>query len=167
MGLNTEAKAALVFLILYTILLAILLLGYFTRRLRFHSRYAAILCHVTVSLASLATGLAYGVVGYTNASLLLAYFTLGGECHLDSLLLTASFNHACFLLAAESYYILLFCTYCFLMSWQRHNFASHNEWLISHYPPGTPVSKRLMSSFTFFMFFAFMMIMIGEYVHGI
>ena len=78
MGLNTEASAALVFLILYTILFALLLFGYFTGRLRLRSRYSVILFHVTIRLASQATGLAFGVVGYANTSLLVAYFILGG-----------------------------------------------------------------------------------------
>jgi hypothetical protein len=79
MSLNAEAGAALVFLILYTILLAFLLFGYFTRRLRLRSRYSVILFHVTIRLASQATGLAFGVVGYANTSLLVGYFILGGE----------------------------------------------------------------------------------------
>jgi cytochrome b561 len=79
MSLNTEASAALVFLILYTILLALLLFGYLSGRLRFRSRYSLILFHVTIRLASQATGLAFGAVGYTNTSLLKAYFILGGE----------------------------------------------------------------------------------------
>jgi len=79
MSLDAEARAALMFLILYTILLAFLLFGYFTRRLRLRSRYTVILFHVTIRLASQATGLAFGVVGYANTSLLVAYFILGGE----------------------------------------------------------------------------------------
>ena len=79
MDLNTEASAALVFLILYTILFAFLLFGYGTGRLRFRSRYSVILFHVTIRLASQATGLAFGVVGYANTQLLVAYFILGGE----------------------------------------------------------------------------------------
>jgi cytochrome b561 len=78
MGLNTEASAALVFLILYTILFALLLIGYFTGRLRLRSRYTVILFHVTVRLASQATGLAFAVVGFANTSLLVAYFILSG-----------------------------------------------------------------------------------------
>lgn len=78
MGLNTEASAALVYLVLYTILFAIMLYGYATRHFRFGSRYTVILFHVTIRLASQATGLAFGVVGYANTSLLVAYFILGG-----------------------------------------------------------------------------------------
>jgi cytochrome b561 len=76
MGLNTEASAALVFLILYTILFVIMFLGYVTGRLRLRSRYSLIMFHVTVRLASQATGVAFGVVGYSATNLLVAYFIL-------------------------------------------------------------------------------------------
>jgi cytochrome b561 len=76
MALNTEASAALVFLILYAILFVILFLGYLTGRLRWRSRYSIILFHVTIRLASQATGLAFGIVGYSGTSLLVAYFIL-------------------------------------------------------------------------------------------
>ena len=79
MGLTTEASAALVYLILYTILFVILLYGYATRHLTLGSRFTVILFHVTIRLASQATGLAFGVVGFSNTSLLVAYFILGGE----------------------------------------------------------------------------------------
>lgn len=78
MGLNTEASAALVFLILYTILFVIMLLGYLTGRIRLRSRYTIIIFHVTVRLASQATGVAFGVVGYSATNLLVAYFILCG-----------------------------------------------------------------------------------------
>ena len=79
MGLNTKASAALVFLILYAILFSLLLLGSLTRRLKLCSRYGVILFHVTIRLASQATGLALGVVGYTNTSLIVACSILGGK----------------------------------------------------------------------------------------
>jgi hypothetical protein len=79
MGLNTEASAALVFLVLYTILFALMIYGYASRHLLFRSRYSVILFHVTIRLASQATGLAFGIVGYANTSLLVAYFILGGK----------------------------------------------------------------------------------------
>lgn len=79
MGLNTEAKAGLVYLVLYAILFAFLLYGYATGRFKFRSRYSVILFHVTIRLASQATGLAFGVVGYSNTSLIVAYFILGGK----------------------------------------------------------------------------------------
>ncbi|KIM37943.1 hypothetical protein M413DRAFT_76503 [Hebeloma cylindrosporum] len=125
---NTEASAALVYLILYAILFAFMLYGYATRHLRFRSRYTVILVHVLVRLASQATGLAFGVVGYANTSLLVAYFILG----------------------AEGYFTLVLCTYRFLISWHNHNFASHNSWLEPRFPPGTPVYKRFLLSFALF-----------------
>lgn len=76
MGLNTEASAALVYLILYTILFVILAWQYTTKRLHLRSRYTVVFFHVVVRLASQATGLAFGVVGYENTNLLVAYFIL-------------------------------------------------------------------------------------------
>jgi cytochrome b561 len=76
MGLNTESSAALVFLVLYAILFVILLAGYFTGRIKLRSRYSMILFHITVRLASQCTGLAFGIVGYSNTRLLVAYFVL-------------------------------------------------------------------------------------------
>jgi hypothetical protein len=78
MGLNSGASAALVFLILYTILFTCLLIGYLTGRLRLRSRYTVILSHVTIRLASQATGFAFGIAG-PNTSLIEAYFILGGK----------------------------------------------------------------------------------------
>lgn len=75
-GLNNEASAALVFLILYSILFVILVFGYVTKRLQLRSRYSTIMFHVTVRLASQATGLAFGIVGFENTNLLVAYFIL-------------------------------------------------------------------------------------------
>jgi cytochrome b561 len=76
MSFNAETIAALVFLILYSILFVILLAGYLTRRLKVKSRYGIIFFHVTIRLASQATGLAFGIVGVSATSLCIAYFTL-------------------------------------------------------------------------------------------
>jgi hypothetical protein len=77
MGFDTEASAALVFLILYAILFVLLAFGFVTRRIRFLSRHAVIFFHVVVRLASQATGLAFGIIGYSATDLLVAYFILG------------------------------------------------------------------------------------------
>jgi cytochrome b561 len=76
MGLSTETSAALVFLILYTILFVILLIGYLTGRLKLQSCYGVIVFHVTIRLASQATGVAFGIVGYSATRLHVAYFIL-------------------------------------------------------------------------------------------
>lgn len=94
MGLNTEATAALVYLILYLLLFIILIIGYVTGRLELRSRYSVITFHVTVRLASQAVGLAFGIEGYSNVDLLVAYFILG----------------------AEGYFTLVLCTYRCLIS---------------------------------------------------
>ncbi|KAF8075316.1 hypothetical protein FPV67DRAFT_628901 [Lyophyllum atratum] len=128
MGLNTEASAALVYLILYAILFVILILGYATGRLSLRSRYSVITFHVGVRLASQATGLAFGIVGYSNVNLLIAYFILG----------------------AEGYFTLVLCAYRFLISWHYHNFESHDSWLEPRHPPGTPLPKRFLASLSLF-----------------
>jgi hypothetical protein len=94
MGLNTEASAALVFLILYAILFVVMFLGYVTRRLRLASRHTVVFFHITVRLASQATGLAFGIVGYSNISLLVAYFILGERSLLLSQLICCCSSEA-------------------------------------------------------------------------
>jgi len=128
MGLNTEASAALVYLILYAIIFAVVVWCYLTGRMRLRSRYSIILFHITIRLASQATGLAFGIVGYDNTNLLVAYFILG----------------------AEGYFTLVLCAYRFLISWHYHNFESGNSWLERRYPPGTPWHVRLGDSMSIF-----------------
>jgi hypothetical protein len=128
MSLNAETRAALVFLILYFTLFLILLFGYITRRIVFGSRYSIIFFHVTVRLASQATGVAFGVVGYSNTNLLVAYFILG----------------------AEGYFTLVICTYRFLISWQMENTPARDSWLEHKHPPGTPWFVRFRDSFALF-----------------
>jgi hypothetical protein len=77
MALNTEASAALVFLILYAVLFVAMAYGYVTRRIRLRSRHTIIFFHVAIRLASQATGLAFGILGYSATNLLVAYFILG------------------------------------------------------------------------------------------
>ncbi|KAG6872386.1 hypothetical protein C0995_010138 [Termitomyces sp. Mi166 len=76
MAFNTEARAALVFLVLYTILFVVLIHGYVTGRLGLRSRYSLVTFHVAIRLAAQSTGLAFGILGYSNIGVLIAYFTL-------------------------------------------------------------------------------------------
>lgn len=76
MGWNKEASAALVYLILYAIVFFVMIFGYATRALKFKSRYLIILLHITIRLASEACGLTFGIVGYSNVDVLVAYFIL-------------------------------------------------------------------------------------------
>ena len=82
MGLSSEASAALVFLILNAILLALLFFGPLAGRLQWCSPYGFILFYLAVRLASQGAGLAFGIVGSANILLLVAYFILGGESFL-------------------------------------------------------------------------------------
>ena len=143
MSLDTEASAALVFLILYFILFTFLSMGYVTGRIRVRSRYSIIMFHVLVRLAAQATGLAFGIVGYSATNLLVAYFVLyvaWYRCNLSCRILT-NFDRG-----AEGYFTLVLCAYRFLISWQYHNTLQHNSWLEPRHPPGTPLSKRFLAS---------------------
>lgn len=149
MGLNTEASAALVYLILYFILFVILLFGYATGRLRLRSRYSVIMFHVTVRLASQATGLAFGILGYGATDLLVAYFILW-VLILDSRFPPTHSSLFSLTRGAEGYFTLVLCTYRFLISWHYHNLESHDSWLEPRLPPGTPWFKQFIDSFALF-----------------
>lgn len=144
MALNTEASAALVFLILYAILFFFMIIGYLTRRISLRSRYSVILFHVTIRLASQGTGLAFGIVGYNNTSLLVAYFILGGKLICSAEAYIPDLYDS----SAEGYFTLVLCTYRFLISWQYHNLPEHNSWLEPRRPPGIPWYTRFFQSFS-------------------
>lgn len=61
--------------------------------------------HVVVRLASQTTGLAFGIRGYRQVGLIIAYLVLG----------------------AEGYFTLVLCTGRFLVSWHNKNFG--DSWL--------------------------------------
>ena len=148
MGLNSEASAALAFLILYTILFTFLFLGYVTGRIQGRSRYSIIMFHVIVRLSSQATGLAFGIIGFSNPKLLVAYFILcvffAATYSVSVVMLT------CFDSGAEGYFTLVLCAYRFLISWQCFNTLQHNSWLEPKYPPGTPLFKKFLASLSIF-----------------
>jgi hypothetical protein len=125
MGLSSDASAALVFLILYAILFALLLLGFLTGRLKLRSPFGGILYYIAIRLSSQGVGLAFGVVGSANIGLLVAYFILG----------------------AEGYLSLVMCTHWLVLSWQRHS-STPELWLKPRFVPGTPWYKRFISAFT-------------------
>lgn len=107
MSLNAQASALLAFLILYTIPFLILLNEYVSHLLQLHSQYTIIFFHVTIRVALQATGLASGIAGLSNLYLLVAYYILG----------------------AEGYITLVWCSYRFLINWQYQNTPSHDSWL--------------------------------------
>lgn len=147
MSLNTETSAALVFLFLYAIVFAFMLFGYSTGRLILRSRFTIILFHVSIRLASQGTAVAFGIIGFANPHLLVAYFVLGGECfsgHLHAFY----FLFADFSFPAEGYFTLVLCTYYCVTAWQYRNLPGHNSWLEPRRPPGIPWYKKLLESFS-------------------
>ncbi|KAH8817733.1 hypothetical protein DL96DRAFT_1623186 [Flagelloscypha sp. PMI_526] len=102
-----EAAAALIFFIGYACIFAWLLFAYLTRRIKWKSRYTLLLFHVTIRIASQACGIAFGIFGFDNLGVFLAYLILG----------------------AEGYFTLVLCAYRFLISWHQHNLPSKESWL--------------------------------------
>ncbi|SAM83819.1 uncharacterized protein UBRO_06473 [Ustilago bromivora] len=109
------ASASLVFLILYFILFLFLAYLYVLRKVPLLSRWFVLLLHVTVRLASQGCGLSFGIVGYANIDLLVAYFILG----------------------AEGYFTLVVCTLRFLIAWQRNHWGG-----LSWLEPNDPSRER-------------------------
>lgn len=102
-----EAGAALVFLIAYAALFFWMLYAYQTHKIKWKSRWSLVFFHVTVRVASQGCGLAFGIHGFENTDVFLAYLILG----------------------AEGYFTLVLCTFRFLVSWQEHNLPSGESWL--------------------------------------
>ncbi|SPO30763.1 uncharacterized protein UTRI_05380 [Ustilago trichophora] len=73
------ASASLVFLVLYLIVFIILCSLFALRKVHWKSRWLVLLLHVLVRLASQACGLSFGLIGYRNIDLLIAYYVLGAE----------------------------------------------------------------------------------------
>ncbi|KAH8796200.1 hypothetical protein DL96DRAFT_1722164 [Flagelloscypha sp. PMI_526] len=102
-----ESGAALVFGIGYFILFLWMLYAYATRRIKRKSRYSILFFHITIRIASQGCGVAFGILGFDNPDVFLAYLILG----------------------AEGYFTLVICAYRFLISWHQHNLPSKQSFL--------------------------------------
>ncbi|KAF8156103.1 hypothetical protein B0H34DRAFT_716194 [Crassisporium funariophilum] len=102
-----EAGAALAFLVLYLLIFAWMIWAYTTKRIKLRSRYSLLFFHVTIRVASQACGVVFGVQGFENTGVFLAYLILG----------------------AEGYFTLVLCAFRFLISWHQHNLPTHESWL--------------------------------------
>jgi len=123
---SAGAQASLIFLVLYSILWVTLIYGYITRRLKFASVYTILLLHIFIRLSAQACGLAFGVIGYGAAGLLVAYLILG----------------------AEGYFTLVLCTYRVLIVWHQRNLASGESFLEPKLPKDWSFVKRVRESFS-------------------
>ncbi|PPQ97858.1 hypothetical protein CVT26_013027 [Gymnopilus dilepis] len=115
-----EASAALVFLILYVAIFVWMLSAYLTKRIKWRSRYSLLFFHVTIRVASQACGVAFGVLGFENTNVFLAYLILG----------------------AEGYFTLVLCAFRFLISWHQHNLPNNESWLEPRQKKQTPAERR-------------------------
>ncbi|KAJ7198098.1 hypothetical protein GGX14DRAFT_525881, partial [Mycena pura] len=110
-----EAGAALAFLIGYLAIFVWMLHGFLTHRIKWRSRYSTVFLHVVIRVASQACGISFGILGFRNTNVFLAFLILG----------------------AEGYFSLVLCAFRFVISWHQHNLASGESWLEPRDPPGT------------------------------
>ncbi|KAH8813483.1 hypothetical protein DL96DRAFT_520782 [Flagelloscypha sp. PMI_526] len=102
-----ESGAALVFGIGYFILFLWMIYAYATHRIKRKSRYSILFFHIAIRIASQGCGVAFGILGFDNPDVFLAYLILG----------------------AEGYFTLVICAYRFLISWHQHNLPSKESFL--------------------------------------
>ncbi|KAJ7123532.1 hypothetical protein C8R44DRAFT_852437 [Mycena epipterygia] len=118
---TAEAGTALGFLIGYLVVFAWMLLAYLAHLIKWRSRYSLIFFHIIVRIASQGCGIAFGILGFRNTSVFLAFLILG----------------------AEGYFSLVLCAFRFLVSWHQHNLASGTSWLEPRETPaGAPPPNK-------------------------
>ncbi|KAN0060488.1 hypothetical protein ACQY0O_007819 [Thecaphora frezii] len=99
------ASVSVLFLVLYLLVFSCLVFLYLTKSIKVRSRWTLVFFHVTVRLVSQVIGIVFGVQGFKDVNILVAYF----------------------ILAAEGYFTLVLSTARFLVSWHNHHFG--DSWL--------------------------------------
>ncbi|KAJ6554247.1 hypothetical protein B0H19DRAFT_1262633 [Mycena capillaripes] len=117
---TAEAGTALAFLIGSLVVFAWMFFAYLTHLIKWRSRYSLIFFHIIVRIASQGLGIAFGILGFSNTSVFLAFLILG----------------------AEGYFSLVLCAFRFLVSWQQHNLASGTSWLEPRETPEDPSAPK-------------------------
>lgn len=56
-----------------------MLFAYLTHRIKWRSRFSLLFFHVTIRVASQTCGIGFGVLGFRNTNLFLAFLILGAE----------------------------------------------------------------------------------------
>lgn len=109
---TSEAGAALVFLVLYTLLWSYMTFMYAVKKYEWKSRYTILYLHTTIRIASQACGLVFAILAWRNIDVFVAYL----------------------ILSAEGYFSLTIAAYYFLkhyeikhFGWSRLGPADHNE----------------------------------------
>lgn len=100
-------------------------LAYLQGYYKLRSRWSLLYFHVVIRVASQSCGVAFGVVGFDNLSLFVAYLVL----------------------SAEGFFTLVICTYRFLISWQNHNRFNQRSTLEPHFSSKKDKSKAAVRSF--------------------
>jgi hypothetical protein len=122
-----DGSAALVFLILYAILLVVTLFAFGTRRVSF-CHHIAVLVYIIIRLAAQALGFAFSILTYEAVGLHVAYT----------------------ILTAEGYFILVSALLHYIIAWQIRYTKDRQSWIVPPWPPGTPFLERLKDCFCFF-----------------
>ncbi|KAJ7450292.1 hypothetical protein B0H11DRAFT_321900 [Mycena galericulata] len=117
---TTEAGTALGFLIGYLVVFAWMLFAYLAHLIKWRSRYSLIFFHVIIRVASQGLGIAFGILGFRNTGVFLAFLVL----------------------STEGYFSLVLCAFRFLVSWQQHNLASGTSWLEPRDDPDAPKPNK-------------------------
>ncbi|GAA5884389.1 hypothetical protein JCM3774_002355 [Rhodotorula dairenensis] len=123
-GATHDTAPAVVFLVLYTAVFAVLVYLYGTMRVRWRSRYSFVLFHVVMRLVGMALGVAFSCLewreprGGPKLGVLIAYLVF----------------------SAEGYFSLILCVSRFLIVWQQDRLGRSN--LEPRIPKGTPRRER-------------------------
>ena len=109
---------------------------YYTKALKWRSRYSLLYFHVIVRIASQACGVAFGINGFSNMGVFLAYLILGAEGYFT---LVRHPRDSTFL---HLNHFQVLCAYRFLISWHEHNHPSHKSWLETTEMFTSPKARR-------------------------
>ncbi|GAA5990762.1 hypothetical protein JCM10908_000004 [Rhodotorula pacifica] len=122
-GSARDKAPAIVFLVLYSAVFALLVWLYATKAVRWRSRYSFVLFHVTMRLVGMALGVAFSCLEWQP----------GGGPRLSVLIAYLVFS-------AEGYFSLILCVSRFLIVWQQDRLGRSN--LEPRIPKGTPRRER-------------------------
>ena len=98
---------------------------YYTKALKWRSRYSLLYFHVLVRISSQACGVAFGFIGFSNIGVFLAYLILGAEGYFTLVRRPVIEK----LRSVRLTHIQVLCAYRFLISWHEHNFPFQKSWL--------------------------------------
>ncbi|KAL7424808.1 hypothetical protein Q5752_000492 [Cryptotrichosporon argae] len=121
-----DGIVGIVFIVLYTVNLAILVYGYVTRRISFKSVFTLLLFHVCVRLAAQGVTIALAARASLSLGLLITYMVL----------------------SVEGYFSLVLCAYRFLVHHQQLAYPTGGSWLEGRGQANASVRARFRRAMT-------------------